>query len=767
MINTLKDLFAPSLDAVVPFGYEKYAQAGGAESPDDLQMEQDFSRLAYMFLQDRAAPLLEHILGFEVVQRAEDGSRAVGIFGFKIGDDYYYVPAFFVNNQIKGMDLLFNKRTNMFMPLQEDWIDYIVDRQTIELGMGNAEPDVNKDFERPNFDFLSKYPGSHKYGADNSFLSLSDAWYAMHDQIVDALEKDADFQDEWCNLVRFGAGEPVTVEKSAENSALRKWIESTGGPKAMSTLLGALVGDVKYANAALSLYPDIDSLYVHEFDPKFFQKTAAKITVTTQRTEYTDGKAAKRLVRDGFTIEDTRREDEKSKLYDFDYTQMFSNPTEPGEYNVLMANGRISPAWVFLPSAAAKNKNAVVVNKGAKVFAVAEPSAIFVRDDRVAGPDAAYKAATSLGSAPFDTKLVLIDENGHCTKPLTLKSVVSESGKRTHLIARWVYTKVTKGTKTEDTAPYGGECGDDNGVTLQLADHKGSITTSGDKLIVPSNWKALQLKSSVDDSLDYDTTEAADLVFSLGTTFDLEEAMRKHALHKLTVASDDGTSYYFQLDGNFVTNPVSYKQASVDLVTRLGLDADDVEGLLKEAATQYKARRLVKFAQLVGVSMPQMQEQSASVDPYTGMPLYSMPYEQEQTGQFTGLPPEPDPDAEGINIGGQSEMDMDARGLAEQAAQLGQRTVFDHASIGGLAKVYDTSALIDSYVPELVKSLDRIGRLIFLYYWKNEDFADRYGTTGIADLEDLLRNVFKSYGELVLQLRKKAIDAEDVSTLSM
>ena len=90
-----------------------------------------------------------------------------------------------------------------------------------------------------------------------------------------------------------------------------------------------------------------------------------------------------------------------------------------------------------------------------------------------------------------------------------------------------------------------------------------------------------------------------------------------------------------------------------------------------------------------------------------------------------------------------------------------------NASIGGLAKVYDTGSVIDSYVPEMMKALDRLGRILFLYYWKNDDFAERYGTEDIADMEDLLRSVFKSFGELVLQLRKKSIDNSDANTVEM
>jgi hypothetical protein len=146
-----------SLLAKLPVGLNK---AADIESPDEVQLEQDFARLAYTFFKDRAPGLIPYLLGFEVVEREEDGSRAVGMFGCKIGEDYYYVPAFFVNNQIKGMDLLYSKNSNSFVPLRESWINHIVNRQTIRLGGATNEPEplLRRQFERPRFDFLAVPP---------------------------------------------------------------------------------------------------------------------------------------------------------------------------------------------------------------------------------------------------------------------------------------------------------------------------------------------------------------------------------------------------------------------------------------------------------------------------------------------------------------------------------------------------------------------------------------------------------------------------------
>ncbi len=49
----------------------------------------------------------------------------------------------------------------------------------------------------------------------------------------------------------------------------------------------------------------------------------------------------------------------------------------------------------------------------------------------------------------------------------------------------------------------------------------------------------------------------------------------------------------------------------------------------------------------------------------------------------------------------------------------------------------------------------------FLFYWHNEEFADRYGKGDMPELENTLRNAFEMLGDLILFLKEK-----DVSPLA-
>ena len=786
-------LLAQGTPGYGPFGYEK--QAGGVEAPDQGQLEQDFARLAYMFLQDRASGLLKYLLGFEVVNRDDDGARAVGIFGFKIGHEYYYVPAFFLNNQIKGVDILFSKRTNMFMPLTEDWVNFIINRQTIELGGGTNVDDIQRHFESPNFNFIASPPvGGAKWGSaepvqkrtvGSSVDDTFDTWNVMRSWTAEHLEKDAEFQKAFGGFIAALTKDALPFEKTAADSPLIRYLEQTGGPGSVVRLLNGISKDVKFANAALTFYPDVKSLAITAFSTALAPvKKASKIEVVTSVGELceSDTEDKKRLVRDGFTIKDKRKDDEKTEVLNIDYIKRFSNPSKSGTYQVLLRGGSTTKAWVLMPEGQTGNRYAVVIEQDKRLHHVAEPEAIFVRDgeadqgdvkDKKDEPPSPYGKAVALIDMELDTPYVLLNQNGDTTRPFEVSSTVAEDGKRVRVRVRWPYCdKIKRPSYIHD---FGNKCDHRMGELkdydyFEFSDHPGQkLNVSGaDTVVVPSNWKALKLYDGAQD--DYEKRRALEDSFKLGTLNDVEAALVKNSFHRLTVASDDGLEFYFRVDDAQPTRPVAYKAAMVSLVSQYGLPVKAAEDMIGEATTTFKSRRLVKAAQyqspMVGVSMPYPQEPPPSIDPYNGVPIYQE-NEQEMRGTMMGVPPKPQPGQYGMNLGGEADMDVNAMRLAEQAAQGGQKQIFDHAAIGGLSKTYDTGAVIDSYVPEMMKALDRIGRLIFLFYWKNEDFSERYGSNDMPEMEDLLRNVFKSFGEMVLKLRRKAIGSEDSNTVEM
>jgi hypothetical protein len=95
---------------------------------------------------------------------------------------------------------------------------------------------------------------------------------------------------------------------------------------------------------------------------------------------------------------------------------------------------------------------------------------------------------------------------------------------------------------------------------------------------------------------------------------------------------------------------------------------------------------------------------------------------------------------------------------AQQAAQTGQREVFDTAMLGSLLKAVRQDSMVDRYLSDLMKGMDRLGRIYFQFLWHGEEFEDRYGKQDLPELEDGMRNSFESMGDIIHKLKQKSVE---------
>ena len=63
----------------------------------DQEFEKAFSALAHTELEQKAPVLFPYLVGFQLVNKTDDEKNAVAVFGFKIGEQWYYCPVFWMN----------------------------------------------------------------------------------------------------------------------------------------------------------------------------------------------------------------------------------------------------------------------------------------------------------------------------------------------------------------------------------------------------------------------------------------------------------------------------------------------------------------------------------------------------------------------------------------------------------------------------------------------------------------------------------------------
>ena len=756
-----------------------------AETPDNQQVERDFGRLAYAFLKDRASSFVPHLVGFEVVEQEPDGSRAVGIFGFRVASSFYYVPVFFLNNQIKGMDMLYSKEEKHFVPLREPWINHILNRKTIELGQP-ASGDVKKDFTTPDYTFLSRPPLGGSLKLSEAGRGIYDAWNTMQKEAVNMLNNDREFGKALAGAVSVMAKQ--ASPRVSGQTRLTEYLENEGGPRAVGLLLSAVGSDMAFMKAANSFY-DYHDLMVTEFSAALAPKTAeSKIKVVSESDDGgpsccgCDEEEKRKIVRDGFTIVDSRNEEEKSEVYDIDYLTSVTNPHGSGVYDMILASGITTPVFVVnIPYGTDSQGMTLVVHPDTGRYFTAHNKIIYVRDGvkETTGNDQLYAddRAVDVDKMNVGDTYVLVDERGRASLPFRVAATVSEDNDTVRIKADWkdniTYTDrdVTPGCEPvypNNRASYSLNCYDDS--YLLPMDRRGELKKSGNNVVVPTQqWKAYKLEVPE----DYEDKQAQREAFRPASYVDIVESMNKIAFHRVQVESrDQGVAFSISLDGLIDQEALGYKAASVALVARYGFPTHKAEEVLKEASYKLKAKRLVLLKTAQQVVMGQEPPQYTGYDAELGVPVQPAQVDFVPGQTIGSPPPQPSGAGSGINIGGEGSyqqsmggdtgmMPPDVTQLAQQAAQSGQQQVFDHAVIGGLSRVYDTSATIDGFIPELMTALDRTGRILFLFYWKNEDFAERYGDQDLTEMEDHIRAVFKSLGDLVLKLKQKTIDAEE------
>jgi hypothetical protein len=149
----------------------KVANLGGGGG--EREFEQAFSSLAYAYLRDKAPRLLDHMVGFQLIDRNEDNTKAIGVFGFNVDRQWIYAPVFFLNGDLKGHELLYIKNNDSFVPMKENWINYLMSRKPHVLGESSARELQDLGGLYPDIRSLSIPPsiGGGKRASDNSWLA--------------------------------------------------------------------------------------------------------------------------------------------------------------------------------------------------------------------------------------------------------------------------------------------------------------------------------------------------------------------------------------------------------------------------------------------------------------------------------------------------------------------------------------------------------------------------------------------------------------------
>jgi hypothetical protein len=706
-------------------------------------LEQSFFQLAYDRLQDSLKNLLPFLVGFEIIKKNDEGTKALGVFGFKSSKgNVLYVPAFFVNGKVKNLNLLYSKTTEQFFPLSEDFAQLFLKDDATGIGSASGENRSNILRDTPQGDYrqLAVPPRTGKYSIASVVDYVKSAGVETKQTFKNLIEKDAEFCEA---LLRF-----YPLEKIAEAIADQKGKKYRKNTK-------------------------VDVIYKNE----------------KNRLENLAPEDKESLLTRGFLVLDSRKNEEKALFGDLDSVKKFQNPTASGFYPYLTKSGSLNYALILVRPKQLQQgfstDDSVVINldtsdKG--MAYICDTSKVFVKD-QIAVKDYSVVHKMMVDAADtkpgFSSTYVLINENLKATQPFRITANFKDAN----------------GIRRLNAEPYSCYCGgydigDQKGgpkdrpgsvhglprgnyyehpkkirdLTLVFTKRSGESFTYGNNCVyIPSGYKLLEVKFHPHDFSqlqDVDDAEQSKKFSTLrenfeknkpGDSFDLNSFLSQKNIFPMTVRSN-GSEFFVDVAGVKKTYDDPIK-AKIGMLLDFGLDYNQGEQLIDKVSASSVIRGHIKKA-YTGDSYPQPYEEN----PYSnalGQTTYAgIGQENRNTGDisYTGDPTQ-------LGLGTLPEIAGVDSSLIRQAVQLaesGQKEIFDTHTIASLAKHVSVDDKILDYVPSLIEAVDRLGRIIFLLNWDTDEFIDLYGRADLTSLSELINSVFKNLGELVIFLKRRS-----------
>lgn len=750
--------------------------------PSDSDMQAfatSFAQLATNQLGQKVPNLMPKMLGFQVIDKAEDDSRAAGFFAFDLTGQLVYTPAFFLRGEIRGLEEIYVKDKDIFLPLDEEWIEFIESKKNIPLGETAKGSTKDLGITAPDFSQSSPFI----YNSKMASLAAK-----MPDHFKGGLLM---FQriDERRNAKTAGLLEALRVSR----------------PEIGYKFLSTIRSQPKIAEFVLQNY-DQDSLVNAILDTSALKIATARILdevkndleFFTKKTAGMSDAEKEALLKDGFAVRDTRTKTAEILKTEM---QIYNNPTQAGHYKVLYKADGFEDAFVFnvftVGSGRHKGFN-LVYRKGDEYVNKALSRNILTDKAPSLSKQELADKIMKLGKSPSEvTKgqvVIFVDKYGNATLPHRITNVTSDDGK-TYVKAHascWDYiveptdklpsdydvqrrismdrpldglsfARGYRGSfygfddKTDGT---GYDFVKDNPRTdfstcedIVITDRPlDGFVNVGPKLLVPKDAaRVIVLASSTEDSNSTPACTVSAKEFkeqeekrakrdTLGTANDVEAGLRKHASLDRVKVRYNGSDFFITSDKRSHSG-LSKLAAMKTLSSSFMLRADEANEILKSACARGVDSFFIKTAITVGdISQPYFD---SSIGVAANNPVSQMisdpniPPTKETT-------PNRDFQAHDINS-------------MNQAASTGQKDIFDSAALGALININDPGEEINRYVSDLIVSIDRLGRIMFMMYWHYDTFEERYEKQELVTLEDNLINVFKNLGELTLNLSKRSV----------
>ncbi len=678
---------------------KKIANLGGGGN--ETEFEQAFSSLAYAYLRDKAPRLLDYMVGFQLLDRNEDNTKAVGVFGFQLNDQWLYAPVFFLNGDLKGHELLYIKNNDSFVPMKENWVNYFMGRKPHILGEGSARKLQELGGVYPDIRSLSISPtiGGGK--------RASDEW------VKPVLPLAAAFKVKAANsLFKGESGKKINqteVVKEPLPAALAKTAQNLDFNKVMPTSFDL----IKAAHHVAEQYPGVKKAFQDFYGVNCFSRWASEckenvrtgnanifpekkaeakpympgsLLIPTEKAaepvdheksgklrmyvyeqvsvrmapELDEDQRAK-LLNDKVLIEDHREGEEVSKAYNTQVEAQLTNPSETALYRVLVKPGEFQKMLIAMNGSSNRGREAMATvvrlegngDGSDKAWLNTHPTNVFA--DQISEKsewEEWFNGLSGSDTLSEGSEYIGVDENGSTTVPFHVQSNYGDGRYRVDFRCHIDWNETRPVTMPRIANNRSLRFGDDSDHTpsvygaMLYVDKEGKKGTKlraiAGELRVPESFKFVQLSGP-------QQPESGELMpccyecrsdmppINLGKIDDIQLLF-----HEKTAQLDihhNGTDVYIDTTG-FTPEKFSPPTALFELVRTHGLREKSAREILKTAEAKNFARFRVLYAPGYGSEKYAAPTSSVLSNP-PGAPIFDDFAEErslEQYGPRTAVP---------------------------------------------------------------------------------------------------------------------------------
>ncbi len=732
--------------------FRKYSQDDGGGQ--ETMLEQSMGSLGYTYLRDRVPKLMPHLVGFQLIDKNEERTKAFGAFAFRMNGKWFVVPVVFSRGDLKGHEMLWAKAEDIFVPLREGWVNYFQSNQSYSLG---------KSGPRNGSAYSSDVPDVSRVMRPGGIFGKNSHW------VQECLPMLAAAKERSPRLLRkFATPALDAMVKQSEKVAAAvlslaraRPVVKLGMDAAYPGLVDSipnLIAAAAFPKTAVDLDPtDAEDMRAPEPagdvsaikpGPKlevYFRETVSDVP------KVVPDEVKEEAMRDGVAYVDNRADDEKSIVVDPMMT--YENPTENGLYDMLVGDGKLAEAFIVAPRASDPGFRIAVMREGGKFY---EGRAVEMWTVGGAKTLSEYvKAVDDLPKAEggLDTyaRYLLLSHKQDATI-VSVRDKLSDSEYVVGCDYCCGSDQLSSNQPQQSPAP--NHLWRAHHVTEDITDGRGNsrllfggdvrgIRRFGNDLLAAKEVR----KIKIDNYSDAAKLPARLIDRALGVLKGFEPIeLRKTASGRVII------------DSKFGQEEVAPRIAPAVLMLHHGFSKAAAE---EAADVGFVGRRLmVKYAQPpaslvaehnIAPSFPEDPMGSEAVGRGYAPAQYAT-RELVDVPALTGAGMEQE-----LDYFQQAEDTNQAISLAEHGAANGDKELMDFGVLASMAHIRGVKNFVDSNWQKFVDGMDSYGRVLLMMYLHPDDFSEEYGSQGLPQLEDALRNAFEISGDVALELAEKTL----------